>query len=99
MIASSYPVLFFGKSIVSPNNGTILLYENFPTLPSYRDRATANVAGADIGAIMWQHIPLSMLQRDALLSDGELPLWNRYNSAGTVLLGQGQSMFGDPLHF
>jgi hypothetical protein len=99
VIASSYPVLFFGKSIVSPNNGTILLYENFPTLPSYRDRATANVAGADIGAIMWQHIPLSMLQRDALLSDGELPLWNRYNSAGTVLLGQGQSMFGDPLHF
>jgi hypothetical protein len=40
-----------------------------------------------------------MLQRDALLRDGELPLWNRYNSAGTVLLGQGQSMFGDPLHF
>jgi hypothetical protein len=99
VIASSYPVLFFGKSIVSPNNGTTLLYENFPTLPGYRDRATANVAGADIGAIMWQHIPLSMLQRDALLSDGELPLWNRYNSAGTVLLGQGQSMFGDPLHF
>jgi len=99
VIASSYPVLFFGKSIVSPNNGTILLYEDYPTLPGYRDRATANVAGSDIGAIMWQHIPLSMLQRDALLRDGELPLWNRYNSAGTVLLGQGQSMFGDPLHF
>jgi len=98
VIASSYPVLFFGKSIVSPNNGTILLYEDFPTLPGYRDRATANVAGADIGAIMWQHVPLSMLQRDALLRDGELPLWNRYNSAGTALLGQGQSMLGDPLH-
>ena len=99
VVASSYPVLFFGKSIVSPNNGTILLYEDYPTLPGNRDRATANVAGADIGAIMWQHIPLSMLQRDAVLRDGELPLWNRYNSAGTVLLGQGQSMFGDPLHF
>jgi hypothetical protein len=99
VIASSYPVLFFGKSIISPNNGTTLLYEDFPTLPGYRERATANVAGSDIGAIMWQHIPLSMLQRDALLRDGELPLWNRYNSAGTVLLGQGQSMFGDPLHF
>ena len=99
VVASSYPVLFFGKSIVSPNNGTILLYEDFPTLPGYRDRATANVAGADIGAIMWQHIPLSMLQRDALLRDGELPLWNRYNSTGSILLGQGQSMFGDPLHF
>ena len=99
VIASSYPVLFFGKSIVSPNNGTILLYEDFPTLPGYRDSNTAKVSGADIGAIMWQHIPLSILQHDALLRDGELPLWNRYNSAGTVLLGQGQSMFGDPLHF
>jgi len=99
VIASSYPVLFCGKSIVSPNNGTTLLYEDFPSLPGYSDRATANVAGSDIGAIMWQHIPLSMLQRDALLRDGELPLWNRYNSTGSVLLGQGQSMFGDPLHF
>ncbi len=98
VVASSYPVLFFGKSIVSPNNGAILLYEDFPTLPGYRDHTTNNVAGADIGAIIWQHIPISMLQRDALMRDGELPLWNRYNSAGTVLLGQGQSMFGDPLH-
>lgn len=98
VIVSSYPVLFFGKSIVSPNNGTVLLYENFPTLPGYKDRAVSQVSGADVGAIMWQHVPLSMLQHDALLRDGELPLWNRYNSAGTVLLGQGQSMFGDPLH-
>jgi hypothetical protein len=98
VVASSYPVLFFGKSIVSPNNGTTLLYEGFPTLPGYTDRTTANVAGADIGAIMWQHVPLSMLQHDALLRDGELPLWNRYNSTGSVLLGQGQSMFGDPIH-
>jgi hypothetical protein len=98
VVVSSYPVIFLGKSIVSPNNGTILLYEDYPTLPGYRDRATANVAGADIGAIMWSHIPLSMLQHDALLRDGELPLWNRYNSTGSVHLGQGQSMFGDPIH-
>ena len=98
VVASSYPVIFFGKSIVSPNNGTVLLYEDFPTLPGYSDRTTANVAGADIGAIMWQHVPLSVLQHDALLRDGELPLWNRYNSTGSVLLGQGQSMFGDPIH-
>ncbi|MBC7368050.1 MAG: hypothetical protein H7343_14760 [Undibacterium sp.] len=97
--ASSYPVIFLGKSIVSPNNGTILLYEDQLTLPGYRERAVANTAGADIGAIMWAHIPLSMLEHDALLRDHEMPLWNRYNSAGTVLLGQGQSMFGDPLHF
>jgi len=99
VVASSYPVIFLGKSIVSPNNGTILLYEDAITLPGYTDRTIANTAGSDMGAIMWQHIPLSVLEHDALLRDHELPLWNRYNSAGTVLLGQGQSMFGDPLHF
>jgi hypothetical protein len=99
VVASSYPVIFLGKSIVSPNNGTLLLYEDYPSLPGYSDHATANTAGADLGAIMWQHIPLSMLQRDALLRDHELPLWNRYNSSGSVLLAQGQSMFGDPIHF
>ena len=99
VVASSYPVIFLGASIVSPNNGTTLLYDDFPTLPGYHARTTSKVSGADIGAIMWQHIPLSMLERDALLRHGELPLWNRYNSSGSQLLGQGQSMFGDPLHF
>lgn len=99
VVASSYPVIFLGKSIVAPNNGTILLYDDFPALPGYSDRTVGTHSGADIGAIMWQHIPLSMLQHEALFRDGELPLWNRYNSAGTVHLGQGQSMFGDPLHF
>ena len=98
VVASSYPVIFLGKSIVSPNNGTILLYDDFPALPGYRDTTVGTHSGADLGAIMWQHIPLSMLQHDALLRDGELPFWNRYNSAGTVLFGQGQSMFGDPIH-
>lgn len=98
LIASSYPVIFLGKSFVSPNFGTILLYEAIPTLPGYKDAETAPVKAADVGAIMWQHIPLSMLQSRALLRDAELPLWNRYNSIGTPLLGQGQSMFGDPFH-
>lgn len=98
VVISSYPVVFMGKSIVSPNIGTILLYEDYPTLPGYQGNETSDVKGADIGAIMWAHIPLSMLEHDAVLRDGELPLWNRYNSAGTPLLGQGQSMFGDPLH-
>ncbi|MSU22410.1 MAG: hypothetical protein EXS32_01150 [Opitutus sp.] len=98
VIASAYPVVFLGKSYVSPNLGTILLYENFPTLPGYTSDVTTDVKGSDIGAIMWSHVPLSMMQHRAL-GQGELPLWNRYNSAGTPLLGQGQSMFGDPLHF
>ncbi len=94
---SAYPVVFLGRSYVSPNLGTVLLYDNFPTLPGYHASAVTDVKLADVGAVMWSHIPLSMIQHRAL-AQGELPLWNRYNSAGTPLLAQGQSMFGDPLH-
>jgi hypothetical protein len=99
VIASSYPVVFLGRSFVSPNYGTHLLYEHFPTLPDSTAARVADPRGADVGAIIWQHVPLSMLQGRALFHDGQPPLWNRYNSAGVPLYGQGQSMFGDPLHF
>ena len=96
--ASTYPVLFLGQSLVSPNFGTVLLYDQYPTLPGYQDAHTGDANGADVGAIMWSHIPLAVIQARAVGHDHELPLWNRYNSGGTPLLGQGQSMFGDPLH-
>jgi hypothetical protein len=99
VIGSAYPVVFSGKSYVSPNYGTPLLYETFPTLPGYSTAQTYPVYASDVGAIMWQDIPYSMIERRALVSDGELPFWCRYNSGGTPLLGQGQTMFGDPLHF
>ena len=98
VVASAYPVIFLGKSHVSPNLGTTLLYDIYPTLPGYKNAETIDVKGSDIGAIMWSHIPFSMVQHRAL-AQGELPLWNRYNSLGTPMLAQGQSMFGDPLHF
>lgn len=97
VVASAYPVVFLGQSYVSPNHGTILLYDTFPTLPGYRAAETVDVKLSDVGAVMWQHVPFSMLQRRAL-AQGELPLWNRYSAAGVPLLAQGQSMFGDPLH-
>ena len=96
VVASAYPVVFLGKSFVSPNLGTILLYDAYPTLPGYTSGETVDVHGSDVGAIMWQHVPFSMLQHRAL-AHGELPLWNRYNAGGVPLLAQGQSMFGDPL--
>ncbi len=98
MLASSYPVAFLGKSLVSPNLGTVLLYDYYPTLPGYKSGVVTDVKLADVGAVMWQHVPFSMIQHRALLQ-GELPLWNRYNAGGVPLLAQGQSMFGDPLHF
>jgi hypothetical protein len=97
VVASTYPVAFLGKSHVSPNLGTILLYDHYPTLPGYTSGEVVDVKLSDVGAVMWQHVPFSMLQHRAL-RQGELPLWNRYNAAGVPLLAQGQSMFGDPLH-
>jgi len=97
-VASSYPVVFFGKSFVSPNTNVALLYSRVPRLPGYTDVKSEDVHGSDIGAMMWQHLPYSVLQHRSLFRDGELPLWNRDNSSGVPLLGQGQSMLGDPLH-
>lgn len=99
MLLSNYPVIFCGASFVSPNYGTTLLYDAWPTLPASEATTPVDPRGADVGAIMWQQVPLSAVQSRALLQDFELPLWNRYNSGGTILLGQGQTMFGDPLHF
>jgi len=98
MVASSYPIIFLGKSFVSPNLGTALLYDGFPTLPGYNNSRASDVKGSDIGAIMWAFVPYGSAQNHALVHDLQLPLWDRYNSCGTPLLGQGQSMFGDPLH-
>ena len=96
--ASSFPVAFLGRSYVSPNFGTPLLYERFPTLPGGGGTALSDPMGSDIGAMAWQSIPYSAVEHQALLADRSLPIWNRFNSAGTPLLAQGQSMFGDPLH-
>jgi len=99
VVLSCYPVVFFGKSFFSPNNHshTYLLYGKMPTLPGYEDVATDDEKGADLGAAMWQNWPYSVVEARALFQHGELPLWNRYNSTGLPLLGQGLSMCADPL--
>jgi hypothetical protein len=97
VLVSCYPVVFCGRSFVSPNNFA-MLYSGLPSLPGQADNETENLSGSDGGALMWHDVPNSFIQSRALYRDGELPLWNRYNSCGLTLLGQGQSMFGDPLH-
>lgn len=95
-VLSAWPVVFLGRSFISPNSGAFLLYDQFPTLPGYRDSRTIDAKGSDVGAALWQAVPYAAIERRAL-GEGEWPVWNRYNSLGTPLLGQGQSMFGDPL--
>lgn len=94
----AYPVVFLGRSFVSPNNGSSMLYGRLPTLPGYTDPSSSNTMGSDVGALFFHHLYAPMVQREALWEHGELPLWNRYNLTGTPLLGQGQSMFGDPFN-
>jgi hypothetical protein len=99
VILSCHPVVFFGKSFLSPNNHShaYLLYGQMPTVPGYKDVATDDEKGSDLGAAMWQNMPYSVVEARALFKNGELPLWNRYNSTGLPLLGQGLSMCADPL--
>ena len=97
---SCYPLVFFGKSFVSPNNSgaTTLLYDLFPPsgipecLRRKRQRVRYGRHNVADPSLFGDSEP-SALQRLRVL-----PLRNRYNSSGTTLLGQGQSMFGDPLH-
>jgi len=98
LLLNCFPVIFCGRSFVSPNCGVLLLYEDIPTLPGYTSPIVKNGHGSDVGAAMWWHVPISNVQHEAIFHDHELPLWNRYNLCGQSLLGQGQSMIGDPLH-
>lgn len=94
-----HPVLFQGRSFASPNNGGLMLYGALPTLPGNGEYMFTNTMASDTGALLFNHIYYPMLQRDALLQHGEWPLWNRNSLCGEPLLGQGQSMFGDPFNF
>ena len=94
-----HPVLFFGKSFVSPGYGSVLLYESGPTLPGDSSPRYEYTHDSDVGAMMWWHLYCPILAHDAMARDHELPLWNRYSMSGLPLLGQGQSMFGDPLNW
>lgn len=97
VITCCHPIIFAGRSLVSADFGLPLLHpEHEP--PGQRRSERADVRGSDTGAMLWQHLPYSVIQHEALIEQRTLPLWNRYNSCGVALLGQGQSMFGDPLH-
>ena len=95
----SHPVIFFGRSFATPLNGSLMLYGEMPTLPGLTQRQYTATMSSDTGALLFQHLYYPMVQQEALFRHGELPLWNRYSLCGEPLLGQGQSMFGDPFNF
>lgn len=99
VLVSCYPVVFCGKSFVSPNMTLRLLYDHLPTLPGYSDASPGNNQLSDVAATMLQSVPWAVTQHRAIFHDHELPLWNRYDAGGVPLLGQGLSMIGDPLNW
>jgi hypothetical protein len=95
-----HPVVFAHRSLVSPDDGPVpLLYSDAPTLPGCPSSEPDDGLGSDVGALMWAHVPYAAVQHEAVFHDHDWPLWDRYNLCGLPLLGQGQSMFGDPLHW
>lgn len=97
VMTSCFPVVFCGKSFVSPDNGLVMLYEAKPTVPGGVGGHIDHAVGSDLGATMYWHLPVSMIEHRAIFHDHEFPLWNRYNWCGVTLLGQGLSMIGDPV--
>ena len=98
-IVATYPVLFLGRSLVSPNNGSLkLLYDAVPGVPSSADFEVEDTRASDVSAALYAFVPYSKVQRTALLGK-EWPLWNRFNAAGRPLWGQGQTFLLDPLHW
>ena len=95
---SSYPIIFLGKSHFSPGYQIPLIYSGAPYFPGYESLDTEQLS-ADHGAGPWQNLPYSRIQYKSIFLDNEFPFWNRYNSAGLPLFGQGQSQILDPIHW
>jgi hypothetical protein len=96
---ATYPLCVAGRSLVSPNNGGApMLYAEPPFVPGSTDAQREDTRGSDVWATMLEFVPYSHIQREAL-SQGEVPLWNRYNGAGRPLWGQGMTFLLDPLHW
>ena len=98
-VLSCFPVVFCGKSFVSPDNGMQTLYEGFPGVPGAEGGRVENPTGSDMGATLYWHMPASVIQHRAIFDDHEFPLWNRYTWGGVPLWAQCISMLGDPLHW
>jgi hypothetical protein len=98
VLFSAYPIVFCGKSYVSPAWVNSLVNDRWPSMPGMASTETlVQNHDSDVWAMMWWDVPMGFVVSQSLWEHGELPLWNRYGYAGTPLLGQAVSMIGDPL--
>lgn len=114
VVLNCYPIIFFGRTFLSPkigqgmhyyeqfiesDIGQRMLYDEALTLPEEPKEPSDESKGVDVGALIHAHAPYTILEREAIFNHHELPLWDRNYACGVSLLGQGQSMLGDPLHW
>ena len=99
VVISCYPIIFCGKSYVSPGCVLMLVYDSGPPLPGIDPAKHAYIwqHGSDCAATMWWAVPAGFIESRSILQHGAIPLWNRYGHAGDTLIGQAVSMLGDPL--
>jgi hypothetical protein len=97
VIINCYPVIFCGRSYVSPTCVGWLVYDWSPPLPGMNPARRVSQHGSDTAAMMLWGVPVGFIESRSLLEHGELPLWNRYSHAGDTLIGQNETMLGDPL--
>ncbi len=98
VVINCYPVIFCGRSFVSPACTGTMVYSWRPTLPGMGPMHEISQHGSDTASIMIWGVPVGFIESRSLLEYGEIPLWNRYSHAGDTLIGQAVSMLGDPLH-
>ncbi len=99
VMLACFPVVFLGKSFVSPSTGGHGIYGQSPPIPGLDSAKTEEFKGSDVMVMQVGHRPYSMLAHEAVFERGEFPMWDRYNSCGTTFIGQGLSMMGDPLNW
>ncbi len=97
VVINCYPVIFCGRSFVSPTCVGPMVYSWWPPLPGMVPIHEISQHGSDTAAMMMWGVPVGFIESRSLLEHGELPLWNRYGHAGDTLIGQAISMLGDPL--
>ena len=92
------PIIFLHQSFLGPGNGSLpYFYSTCPFVVGTSDCRAEDIHGADTGAMTLAFFPAVVVQQQAVTQFGEFPLWNRYNSSGITMVGQGQMMLGDPL--
>jgi hypothetical protein len=93
VVINCHPVIFCGRSFVSPAcmvGGDGLFVAALVSRPEI-SAGNESAHGSDVWATMVQGVPEGFVEYRDLVEQGELPLWDRYAHAGQPFLGPGES--------